>query len=274
MLKAEKIKTHHNKYWGKLSKIIDLSYKNKHLDSLNEIWDTIVYYELTGKEIDPNNFVPTREQKNKIPALFGSNRCVHESFEEYKRDKKHVIFDNIPPDCTSIIDMGSGWGRYSFLLAAAFPNKKVFSLEYSKGGKKVCNALKKRYGLKNLYCYNFDYNRPWSLKRSVLSKLSQCEKLFYFSSYSIEQVPYIKISLFNTMLNSPHEVKCLHMEPVGWQIDSTRIQTRKHQYNQNLWEILLELQSQKKISINNFSKDCFGKRSNPGTLIQWEKLND
>lgn len=255
-----------------MSKIVDLSYKNKHLNSLNEIWDTIVYYELTGTKIDPNNLVPTREQKNKIPGLFGSNRRAHKTFLEYKRDKKQVIFDNIPSGCTSIIDMGSGWGRYSFLLAAAFPNKKIFSLEYSDGGKKVCNDLKKRYGLENLYCYNFDYNEPSSLKRNVFPKLSQSEKLFYFSSYSIEQVPYVKESLFDEILSSPHDVNTLHMEPVGWQIDHARIPNRKHQYNQNLWEILLELESQNKISIKSYSKDCFGKDSNPGTLIQWKKI--
>ena len=104
-------------------------------------------------------------------------------------------------------------------------------------------------------------------------------KVLVCTFWSIEQITNIQKEVFDNILSLSDEVTCVHMEPVGWQIDSKSIMKedktdfRKY-YNKNLYQTLKNLEYEKKIRIDDIQLDFFnfGDPGSCGTLIKWTKI--
>lgn len=257
----------HNVYWGKVLEIFRQVDPSK--ITLEQLWAFTCHSEITNNfTLDINTF-----DFDKLKSLEMSNGYspVYTSiFPQYYKDKISLVTDQIEDSTTQIIDLGSGWGRYSTILSQLYPNKTVFSLENSDSGVRCCMLLKEKYGLDNLVCGNFDYHDPIALHQYVTPR-SDNQNALCFTSYSIEQIPYLKRDVFDIILNANYnEVKFFHIEPIGWQVNGARKNTLDR-YNNNLYSLLKELEKQNLIEILKVEVDIYGKRQNPGTVVVWKK---
>ena len=258
----------HNLYWGKVLNIF------KQVDptrvTLEQLWGFTCCSEIFNDfSLDVNSF--DYENLNYIEIQNGYNPKFFSTYPKYYEEKLHLVTSEIPNNTTQIIDLGSGWGRYSVLLAKLYPDKTVFSLENSDSGVRACMLLKEKYRLSNLICGNFDYHDPIALEQYV-TPLSQKQNAFFFSSYSIEQIPYLERRMFDIILKAEYnDVKCFHIEPIGWQINSAPKNTIGR-YNNNLYPLLKNLESQNLIKITKTKVDIYGKKENPGTIVTWKKI--
>lgn len=257
----------HNLYWNKVFNIFKNCDPSK--ISLKTLWAFTSLSEIKNNfsldlnSFDPNNF-------DSISIANGYRPSYKSSLRQYCEDKIKLVVDEIPNDVDQIIDLGSGWGRYSVILSQLFPEKKIFSLENSDSGVECCKMLKEKYGLDNLHCHNFDYYQPDALRQHV-SPHSKNQNVFCFSSYSIEQIPYLRSETFDIILNAGfNSVKFFHIEPIGWQVMGTRKNTI-NRYNNNLFPLLKEMERQNIIEITKIEVDAYGKKQNPGTIVVWKK---
>jgi hypothetical protein len=258
----------HNLYWGKVLNIF------KQVDpsriTLEQLWGFTCYSEITNNfSLDVNSF--DYSSLENVEILNGYNPEFKSMYPKYYKEKLELVTSEIPKDTTQIVDLGSGWGRYSVLLSKMHPEKKIFSLENSDSGVQACKLLREKYNLCNLVCGNFDYHDPIALQQYVIP-LSEKQNAFFFSSYSIEQIPTLDRQMFDIVLGAKYnEVKCFHIEPIGWQVRGTPKNTIDR-YNNNLYPLLKSLESQSLIKIIKTEVDIYGKRGNPGTIITWKKI--
>ena len=262
------IKRVHESYWANVENIIDSVNPDK--VSLSDLWDCVTYCELTNSFKEEGFYEIPKGKKN---VKHGYAPEYHSAFAKYKKEKLNLVASKIHPEASCILDFGSGWGRYSVILADTHPNALVYSLEYSDAGVRACSKIKEKYNLKNLVCMSFDYHNPETLEHIVIPELEEHshKRAFCFSSHSIEQIPNIKKSFFDIILRSSiQDIDFLHLEPVGWQVKNTK-KTTISRYNNNLFSILRQLESEKKIKITDTLVDFYGKRGNPATLISWKK---
>lgn len=265
VMDREKNKIVHNSYWNNVLKII------KDVNPLKVSLENLCFF-ITYCEIQKNFSLNVNTfDINVLNDFVISNGYKPEyksKFKQFCKQKKEIISNEIPKNVTKIIDLGSGWGRYSILLSKEFPNSLIYSLENSEVGVECCNLIKKKYGLDNLICERFDYYEPDSLEKiAVVEK----DTLFYFSSFSIEQIPYINEKLFKIILKTECSSICgFHIEPIGWQVNKKKKNTSER-YNNDLFFVLNKFQDKEKIQIIKIDVDIYGKQSNPGTIIKWKK---
>jgi hypothetical protein len=266
-MNREENRDFHESYWGKVLEIFKKVDPKK--VSLEDLWSFTTYSEITNNfSLDVNNF-DVRSLDNFV--IINGFKPVYKSiFKQFVKDKQELITKEIPEGTTQEVDLGSGWGRNSIILANKFPEITFFSLENSEAGVECCKIIKNKYNLKNLICERFDYHEPQMLNKITVPKAHN-EKVFYFSSYSIEQIPLLKKELFDIILNSPYsELKFFHIEPIGWQVENREKNTLSR-YNNNLFSILQELKEQNLIEIVKVEVDVYGKQNNPGTIVTWKK---
>lgn len=266
-MNREENRNFHESYWGKILEII------KKVDSkkvpLEDLWSFITYSEITNNfSLDVNKF-NVRSLDNFV--IINGFKPVYKSiFKQFIKDKQGLLIKEIPEETTQVIDLGSGWGRNSVILANKFPKITFFSLENSEAGVECSRIIKDKYNLKNLICERFDYYEPLMLKK-IMSSEAKNENAFYFSSYSIEQIPFLKKELFDIVLDlSYNKLKCFHIEPIGWQVED-RLKNTLSRYNNNLFSILKELEHENIIDIIKVEVDVYGKQNNPGTIVTWKK---
>ena len=198
----------------------------------------------------------------------------------FMRDELLSLVGHHSKDCDVIIDLGSGWGRYSTLFADRFKGHKVYAGEISEGGRNVTKFINEQYNL-GICSFQFDYQN-WDGLNKILKKLAD-KRILIFSNHSIEQVTYLNKQLFYDILKSVKDVKFLHIEPVGWQVDQSKsilLQSTPPSdklgpvggYNKNFWIILKASEIGGKISslaatINYIANDNL---NNAGTKIVYE----
>lgn len=180
---------------------------------------------------------------------------------------------------TIIVDLGSGWGRYSTLFANNIGNAKIYSGELSESGR-ACTKLISEYFSLDIEDFYFNY-QEWDGLLSIIRKHKD-KQIVIFSNHSIEQVTYLNKQLFEDILSAGNDIQFLHLEPVGWQLvteeDSLQFTKPPEKdlgenggYNKNLTVILKMLQDEGKIFDLNFSLNHFAlvNSRNCGTLISY-----
>jgi hypothetical protein len=190
-----------------------------------------------------------------------------------------ALLKNIDSDTQRIVELGSGYGDNlcNLWLNGGPRAASYYGLEFVKEGGKCSELLAKFEENFKLLPFSFNYYD------ADFSMLTENQKTVVFTSYSIEQIPTLSTDFFNRLLAIPGLVKCIHFEPIGWQIPNetgnmtqadylSKSWVEQWDYNRNLYRLLLVLQKQGKIRIDNVVKDFLGSGPNPGTFIVWEKI--
>ena len=213
-----------------------------------------------------------------------------------------AVADLIDPDTTAIVELGCAYGRHLFalrdVLEHRFPDLKYFGAELFEGaiavGRRIATLEPDRAPVT---FHTFDYRKP------RLDFLPRCKKIMFFTCHSIEQVQQIDLDLFDVMINAAPVVRCVHSEPVGWQLKpgvqadlasgDFRVNAEAHMafnlyglvddyrsaispihngWNQNLMEQLLFLAKSGVINLERIVVNCAGNDTyNPSTMIEWSK---
>lgn len=231
----------HNKYWGNLFDFI----KKNEFDSLEEAWENIF-----NKEFDYPQQI----------SFIKNGQKLNKSFKDYLEIQKNYIINLFEPILRSneidlILDLGSGWSRNSFTIANNYKDIKVYSGEYSRGGRRVAEYLIDKYDVKNIKTFKFNWNNPISVLK-IIKKLKP-KSIIIFSNCSIEQIPILKKEFFEILLKSNLNFYAIHNEPVVWQLEKINKPFNEN-YNLNFIEILKDLEREKKITNLNFENQLFG----------------
>ncbi len=123
------------------------------------------------------------------------------------------------------------------------------------------------------------------------SFLTEPKPTLVYTHHSLEQMPEIGRNFFEAMLTIPGFRRCVHVEPVGFQLpgldfldppateeqmrridEANRKFTEKRNQNTNLWSILTGMEAEGLIRIVKTRKYfCSTILENATTLIIWEK---
>jgi hypothetical protein len=171
-----------------------------------------------------------------------------------------------------IIELGSGWGWHLLTLwAQGGPRGATYvGAEFTAAGRRAAErlaALDPRLQFRSL---PFDYHDPF------LDGLGSYDHAVVFTVHSIEQIPFVKPTLFDAIRGVASRVTCLHFEPVGWQLDgyggcgSSAAYAERQDYNRNLVEVLRVEERERRLTIDAIAPDLFGINiNNSTTVLRW-----
>lgn len=256
----------YNDYWGRYLKI-----SLKRDKPLAELW-----WDITSPEIHWNRPIPKYVVEN------GKIRDIktREDYLNWYDFSLKPITDKIDSDTDCIIEFGSGWGRNIFFLINKLKRKDIdyYAFEYTPSGKQVSDNIKEMIPEYNIYTDLFDYNNPkFELKKKY-------KKILIFTRHSIEQVNVLKPEFLNKLLDIDAKYDVVHQEPIGWQIDTEQREKwnqrdrnfskfKRKYFNTNLFPMLKDLESKKRITILNLIVDYSSYRQewNSTTVVHWKK---
>lgn len=182
------------------------------------------------------------------------------------------IFDETGP-YDSIIELGCGYGRNLFeIFYRGGPiDTPYFGGEFTKSGVDLANKLAKATPNMNAKFFHFNHLEP-------RLDIDFGERAFIFTCHSIEQVSQISDNWFEVVANSAKQVRCVHLEPFGFQMHLTGPLSQKHMefivqqgWNVNFTDMLKQASKNKIIEVDGavleigFSQDPF----NPGSIAIW-----
>lgn len=176
-----------------------------------------------------------------------------------------------------IIELGSGWGRniYYMLQKNIINNQRIISGEFNKTGCIIQESIKNNF-FKNqhLNIYHFDYKNSNNFFDQVKKIEKPFQKCLVFTKHSIEQITEIDNDFFDNLLQICPQIKCIHFEPIGWQISEKSFCKSSNYYNRNLFSKLEEYQNKNLIKIKNVELDFLSvtRPGNTSTLIEWDKI--
>jgi hypothetical protein len=203
-----------------------------------------------------------------------------------------VLSARIPPSTQRVVEMGSGWGAVisSLWLFGAPRDAEYWALEYTESGRQTSDLLARSESRFNLKSRAFDYHEP------DFSFLTEPLETVVYSTYSIEQITFIKDELIDRIMAIPGFTRCVHLEPVGWQVEPDGFMARldrlakavglkpltqataaarrcwRHGKNRNLIQTLRRYEQAGKIVIEKIDHNLVAHQPlNPGTLVVWRK---
>jgi len=256
----------HDGVWGKIyehaqSQIADGK-------TVLEAWTNTNLYEM--RTSGPGNAKNARY----FPYIVKNKACFASSREEYLHIKLGVLAEAILPrlscDTDLIVDLGSGWGRNSLYLSHLFGDTYDFlACELSDSGRLCTDHFIDTFDLP-ITTLPFNYYDNTTLQAHLRERNYQ--KVVFFSSYSIEQIPTIGKTFFTSLLELPiPEMDFVHLEPVSWQLLNTPKNTSDH-YNEDLVEVIQQLESAGLGTIHDMEANHYGHRQDfAASLITWSK---
>ncbi|QDV11931.1 hypothetical protein CA51_18070 [Rosistilla oblonga] len=194
-----------------------------------------------------------------------------------KRDRMLTLLSRFVKPGDAIVDLGSGWGRYSTLFAHRMRDVSIYAGEISEAGRATTKLISDHYSL-GIGSFAFNYYE-WN---GLLSVLKECkrDRVVLFSNFSIEQATYINLDLYRDVLALGKQIQFVHIEPVGWQTlpsqDALRFSTPPARrlgpgqgYNKNLLVVVKKLADTDAIKDVNVEPNyiAFGNIRNSGTLL-------
>lgn len=129
-----------------------------------------------------------------------------------------------------IIELGSGWGR-TILYINQILDKKFFSGEINEYGIKTQKKIIKKFNLKNIECFYFDYYNFTELKFPT-----KLRKPVVITSNSVEQIEFMPKNFYLDLKRylKVDELQVCHLEPVGFQFEpNDRLDVRHLEYNKS-----------------------------------------
>jgi hypothetical protein len=177
-------------------------------------------------------------------------------------------------DTELLLELGSGWGRnvFAIWLAGGPRRARYVAAEYTAAGRRASERLAALAPRLSFESRAFDYNRP------DLQSLSGCDHAVVFTVHSVEQVPRLSSAVIDAIRSVAAEVDCVHLEPVGWQLEgmrqtgpgSSREYAERHDYNRDLVQVLRAAEAAGSIRIEEIAPEAVGVvPDNPTTMIHW-----
>lgn len=178
-------------------------------------------------------------------------------------------------DYNCIIELGCGYGRnlFNIFYEGGPLDIPYFGGEFTQSGVEIATELAKHTHNMKAHFFHFNHCEP------NLDFIAQngFKKVFVFTSHSIEQVKLIDQSWFETVANIADFVRCVHLEPFGFQMKisgQVSLEQKKwfeqKQWNQNFAEIFTKAHNDKIINIDGLVLEVgFGDCANPGSLLFW-----
>jgi hypothetical protein len=239
---------------------------------------------------------PRKQRGRYLPRIGGEvlsdrvGQISHLSF--YLAVMLEAIEKRLPPSTQRVVEMGSGWGGVisSLWLRGAPRDAEYWALEYTEAGRQLSSLLAKSEPRFRLETRAFDYHN------ADFSYLTEKLETVVYSTYSIEQITFIKDELIDRIMAIPGFTRCIHIEPVGWQVEPDAFIARldrlakklglrafnqatasarrcwRHGKNRNLLETLRRYEQAGKIVIETIDRDLVANDPlNPGTLVVWRK---
>jgi len=199
----------------------------------------------------------------------------------FEKSRQYIIDIMNKDKYDLVIELGSGYGRNIFYYLkqydTLFNNIEIISGEYTPEGCETQRHIKDLYFTNsNINIHRFDYNSSEEFFNKIKTKYNN---ILILTFWSIEQITYINDNFFNNLLNiSCNKLKCINIEPIGWQISENSIMKEningyRSYYNKNLYSKLKELENKNIIKINNIIINYFNydEPQSCGSLIEWEK---
>ena len=254
----------------------------------NSYWENIGNFIRKQGNLDIYNITFNNECPRIDNVIYKGNTIKIDNNYELKKQYHNTTLSYIENIIANsnydvIIELGSGWGRnlFYFIKHCNHNKHKYISGEYTQSGIDIQNYLKNRFFNRDdidLDIYSFDYNNSHLFFDNIKAKYN-LNNIFVFTHHSIEQITYLQDTFFTNLLNISKNIKCVHIEPIGWQISNKSLMKENTSgysayYNKNLYEKLQNLQNDNKITINNVILDYFnfGGPQSCGTLVEWTKL--
>ncbi|MDH5216115.1 MAG: hypothetical protein OEX19_00325 [Gammaproteobacteria bacterium] len=185
----------------------------------------------------------------------------------------------LPQGTKRIVELGSGFGVNLLWLwhLGGDPAMKYCGFEYDEYGNRCLDALAGLVDKDAFSSCRFDYNEP------DFSMLLDDVPTAVITVHSIEQIKFVDVNLINKIKSIPGFKRCIHIEPVGFQMDEGRDNdnlinyhneawsTLRNGYNRNLVNILTGMQKGGELQINRMQKHIGGMHvGNSSSLVVWE----
>ena len=179
-------------------------------------------------------------------------------------------------DVDCIVELGCGYGRNLFEIFDHGGQKTAyFGGELTDSGCALGDTLSLFTKDQNITFQKFDHTAP------DLSWLPTCNRIFFYTVHSIEQVHKIGLNFFRCLIDSAPHVIGMHLEPFGFQVnpDLGPI-TKKHndffkrnKWNINFYDVLLQAKEEGLIDIDYVETELFFPEDpgNPTSIAIWRK---
>ena len=187
-----------------------------------------------------------------------------------------LVVDSVLARCREstgvIVELGSGWGRNIFAawLGGAPRGARYVAAEYTGAGRRAAERLAALNPHIAFESHSFDYYQP------VLATVPRPSHAVVFTVHSVEQIPQLKPEVIDVIRSIADEVDCVHLEPVGWQLEtksgagSSREYAERHDYNRNLVALLRAAEAAGDIRIEAILPEAVGANPlNATTMIRW-----
>ena len=175
-------------------------------------------------------------------------------------------------DC--VVELGSGYGRH---LIEMFYNGGQSKLKYigAELTDSGCEMMKKLFSLipgADTEVHKFDFLKP------DFSFLGKRKRVLFFTTYAIQQVQKIPMTLFEGMSSAADFVKAVHFEPFGFQVEPNlgkgtanhATEMKDRGWNDNLGQTLLEAHNSGLIRCTHMTAEILGGGHDPASLAVWE----
>ena len=196
--------------------------------------------------------------------------------------KKHIglfILDYLEHEdlaVDAIVELGAGWGRYLFeLYFSGSPSDiALVSGEVSPEARQITEVLCGLDPEMPITAHDFDFYHP------KLDFLKGRESVLFFTHMAIMFIPELQRQAIIEMAASAKRVRCIHFEPVGFQVSSGQYKATKLQraaavdkgFNRNLIALLEELHNEDRITLRGLYKDIIFDvdRTQAISVVIWE----
>jgi hypothetical protein len=181
------------------------------------------------------------------------------------------------PNTTTIVELGSGYGRNLFWLwlQGGPKDAEYLACEFTEAGRRCTERLAGLAPEMRVLALPYDFNEP---DYESLSKGTG--DLVVFTCHSFEQISQAKPIVFERLLALDRPVRGIHFEPIGWQIraakgieglsGSSADHADTHDYNRNLWAVLTDLDRAGAIVIEDVEPELMCINPLNGTsVVQW-----
>ena len=140
------------------------------------------------------------------------------------------------PKCDLVLDLGCGWGHRMADLYLAGLRTPTIGGDRSPDCRRAVTALAKLFPDIDMDWFQFDYLAP------DFTALPDAFHTCVYSCHAIEQVATLGPALFDRLLEKYPLVSGVHIEPIAFQIDASRVQdhlyAKRKAYNLDLYETI------------------------------------
>jgi SAM-dependent methyltransferase len=265
-------------------------------ECMYECMTSISYRNYNSQWLNIGNYLKNKNYLNINDIVFGgkfiSNKVIYHGkyitiddnleLDYFIKSRNYTIdiMTNIKYDL--ILVLGSGYGRnifyYLYNYKYLFSGIDIISGEITKNGIEIQEYIKNKYFKEEkIKILKFDYNNSTEFFKNIENKY---KNILVLTFSSIQEITYINDIFFENLLNLHCEkLKCINIEPIGWQITSNSLMKEntngyRSYYNKNLFQKIKELEKNNKILINNVIVDFFNYDivESCCSLVEWEKI--